>query len=327
MKPFPDTLLPETIPLSDESARSFREHLVRLPAGAVEAIRERSEDALEVYAMRRPEGAEYFFQGAEHLRDRVWAPIRRFLLNTARSRKDDPDDFFWNFEAQLRLLVTSAWAVDKASGHICGTASEDEVWWRGLTTDWLVDHFEPWCLYLSLHYGEGHDEGGVFCGFDGDDEGLRFFMLFVRRADLFHPYEFYEFPVKQGRPIASLWEDWVWNPPWRDLLVAAYTANPGAESAEAFVEDLTKTGRLLAQTLIPDVCALFEEGHVLEHRLGMWRHTFELDLERRLVTRHDTRFLTRRTDMTAEETAAALRARKYVWYECGLDLPEQGAVN
>ncbi|MDO5532736.1 hypothetical protein [Sutterella sp.] len=328
MKPFdPDLLLPETVPVTDESLRNFRENLVRLPIGAIEAIRERSEDALEVYARRRPEGADHYFRGLEHLRDRVWAPMREFLKSTARASRGNADAFFWNFEVQMRLLVTSAWAVDKVSGHVCGTASEDEAWWRGLTTDWLVDHFEPWCMWLSLNYAPGHDQGGVFCGFDGDADGLRFFMAFVRREDLFHPYEFFEFPVVPGRPISSLWENWVWNPPWKELLVAAYTAHPGAESAEAFSEDLTKTGLLLAQTLIPDICALLEDDLVLEQRLGMWRHTFEIDLDRRTSTRHDTLFVKRRTDMTTDETVAALGAQKYVWYECGLDLPEKSERN
>ncbi|MDO5532861.1 hypothetical protein [Sutterella sp.] len=160
----------------------------------------------------------------ESFEGRVFIPMRELFEDVLSDKEGDEaaETYFRIRNVWLPTMVVSAWSLEKLvvayDRSALGVAVNDAVWWRGFTTDWLLENFRPWCMFLSFGDGGSHeysmnDRGGYFTGLDVGREGLVLFSQFVGPDGSFWAENFREFALTPGKTLGELVDEYSWDFP------------------------------------------------------------------------------------------------------------------
>ena len=107
--------------------------------------------------------------------------------NEAEARKMTLEHFVPPF---LRTWLEPQWAIQKVIGVVPSSELEQLLgtkWWRDYTTDFILERFKPWSIYISFNdmadpTGSGRLYEGAYVTFDRQDGELRLVIQHMTRT-------------------------------------------------------------------------------------------------------------------------------------------------
>lgn len=203
--------------------------------------------------------------------ERVLVPMWSYLQYAFEHFGSDPDAQrrAWDNGTDLRRLsIVGQWSIGKNVG-IFGAGNLVEIseadWWRGYTTDWLLERFASWCVFISLRGvtdSEGGTEcfGGYYAGFDWFDGQLRLFCQYQVEAGGFGPECFFEYPFPKGISLGEVIDRYEYDLPGFEFLRQKFVQQEGCEICSLdFRELMTEYGQNVGRRLLALLVGMFGE--------------------------------------------------------------------
>ncbi|MDO5532922.1 hypothetical protein [Sutterella sp.] len=207
-----------------DAASSFIESVTALPAGLAAAAlqdpaaaRKFAENVLQ-FRNGALESLPWFLEQA----DRALFPIagtiasmRKFFETEFGAGEVALKSFDRNSPQMIRKMALGTWAVEKLcvglEPEVAGPVLADMEWWKAFTTDWVLDHFTPWALWIALPpetTAEGEGKGralrGFFTGLTATESGPALWCQPAYGHGDLPPEEWFEIPLRSGRTLGDV---------------------------------------------------------------------------------------------------------------------------
>ncbi|WP_443743377.1 hypothetical protein [Sutterella sp.] len=176
------------------------------------------------------------------------------------------------------LGIMAAWGMESTMCFCLPQeleALKNGDWWRNYTTDFLIDRFTPWCVYLSLR-GIIASRGaiqyeGAYVGFECSEKGLVLYCQLLTDQARYCGSEFYhEYRFERGQTLGEVVDNYHAESPFPDLIarnLAALYKDP-VEKPRYYI---THNGKKLAEYILPLLVGLFSDDFTKE--------TYEIDMD------------------------------------------------
>ncbi len=134
--------------------------------------------------------------------------------------------------------------------------------WRNVSTDFLIENFSPWAVYVKVYdfedpTGLGRNLGAFYAGFEYHHDEVRIFCQMVGK-DLFEPIDYHEFRMPIGSTLGESVDNWKYDMPYRTMLKEDF-AKAGKISADKFDQMKDDYARQVGNILFPILVTLFKE--------------------------------------------------------------------
>lgn len=134
--------------------------------------------------------------------------------------------------------------------------------WRKVSTDFLIENFAPWAIYIKVYdfedpTGMGRKLGGLYAGFEYHHDEVRLFCQMVGK-DLFEPIDYHEFRMPAGSTFGESVDSWKDDMPYRTMLREAF-AKEGKIGADKFDQINLDYAHKVGNIVFPLLVTLFQE--------------------------------------------------------------------
>lgn len=242
------------------------DEIVGPPYGRWLEIRENGVDELVRVGMLPPTAAyvtedadrRVFEEHAPNVAPFVEQALRvPFFSSEAEARKMTLEHFVPPF---LRTWLEPQWAIQKVIGVVPSSELEQLLgtkWWRDYTTDFILERFKPWSIYISFNdmadpTGSDRLYEGAYVTFDHQDGELRLVIQHMTRTGLCNPTLFHSYPFPKGRSLVEIVENYAYDSPYAPLV-----ENLDVEGDMR--EVLRHSGRVIACRVLPLLIAMLSE--------------------------------------------------------------------
>lgn len=174
----------------------------------------------------------------------------------------------------LSVWINNVWGLDKVIAVYPPNESHkviEDSWWRGYTTDYVLEHFKPWMIYVSF-CGMNDSTGaldlyeGMYVAFDYFEGEIRLALLHMTKRGTFDPFYFHEFTFKPGMTLGDVVDQYEYTSPYRQYVEYALShERQGQVSKKGFEMMMQLSGQAMAKRVLPLVLGLiggeFETKH------------------------------------------------------------------
>lgn len=180
-----------------------------------------------------------------------------FFSSEAEARKMTLEHFVPPF---LRTWLEPQWAIQKVIGVVPSSELEQLLgtkWWRDYTTDFILERFKPWSIYISFNdmadpTGSDRLYEGAYVTFDRQDGELRLVIQHMTRTGVCNPALYHSYPFPKGRSLVEIVENYAYDSPYA----------PFVESLDVegdMREVLRHSGKVIACRVLPLLIAMLSE--------------------------------------------------------------------
>lgn len=180
-----------------------------------------------------------------------------FFSSEAEARKMTLEHFVPPF---LRTWLEPQWAIQKVIGVVPSSELEQLLgtkWWRDYTTDFILERFKPWSIYISFNdmadpTGSDRLYEGAYVTFDRQDGELRLVIQHMTRTGVCNPALYHSYPFPKGRSLVKIVENYAYDSPYA----------PFVESLDVegdMREVLRHSGKVIACRVLPLLIAMLSE--------------------------------------------------------------------
>lgn len=180
----------------------------------------------------------------------------------------DPSVFDASIVEACFPLEVLAWSVDKVAVSFDNEAFNrvfvDPDWWKGFTTDWVLEHFTPRALWIAPHFAKGTRWcTGFITGFTATESGLTLWCQPVDASWDWYPKILFEIPLEPGRTLGEVARELTFSHFAADALEAedAKKARPGDRP---WRERMTEGIRAHAAHFLPLLVAAIGDDYARE---------------------------------------------------------------
>lgn len=242
------------------------DEIVGPPYGRWLEIRENGVDELVRAGMLPPTAAyvtedsdrRVFEEHAPNIAPFVEQALRvPFFSSEAEARKMTLEHFVPPF---LRTWLEPQWAIQKVIGVVPSSELEQLLgtkWWRDYTTDFILDRFKPWSIYISFNdmadpTGSGRLYEGAYVTFDRQDGELRLVIQHMTRTGVCNPALYHSYPFPKGRSLVEIVENYAYDSPYAPLVESLDVEGDMREV-------LRHSGKVIACRVLPLLIAMLSE--------------------------------------------------------------------
>lgn len=177
--------------------------------------------------------------------------------NEAEARKMTLEYFVPPF---LRTWLEPQWAIQKVIGVVPSSELEQLLgtkWWRDYTTDFILERFKPWSIYISFNdmadpTGSDRLYEGAYVTFDRQDGELRLVIQHMTRTGVCNPALYHSYPFPKGRSLVEIVENYAYDSPYAPLVESLDVEGDMREV-------LRHSGRVIACRVLPLLIAMLSE--------------------------------------------------------------------
>lgn len=137
--------------------------------------------------------------------------------------KNDAEKISSTVACFRRGFVFGVWALSKTAaafsqGDALNFAADTSSWWKDYTTDWVLERFTCWSVYLSL---KGIDDNclGYFVGFEIVDGKPALFCQELHEIGGYDPLLFHVFPFEPGMKLGDIAQAYEFTDPLSEVFV------------------------------------------------------------------------------------------------------------
>lgn len=180
-----------------------------------------------------------------------------FFSSEAEARKMTLEHFVPPF---LRTWLEPQWAIQKVIGVVPSSELEQLLgtkWWRDYTTDFILERFKPWSIYISFNdmadpTGSDRLYEGAYVTFDRQDGELRLVIQHMTRTGVCNPALYHSYPFPKGRSLVEIVENYACDSPYAPLVESLDVEGDMREV-------LRHSGRVIACRVLPLLIAMLSE--------------------------------------------------------------------
>ena len=180
-----------------------------------------------------------------------------FFSSEAEARKMTLEHFVPPF---LRTWLEPQWAIQKVIGVVPSSELEQLLgtkWWRDYTTDFILERFKPWSIYISFNdmadpTGSDRLYEGAYVTFDRQDGELRLVIQHMTRTGVCNPALYHSYPFPKGRSLVEIVENYAYGSPYAPLVESLDVEGDMREV-------LRHSGRVIACRVLPLLIAMLSE--------------------------------------------------------------------
>lgn|GEM_PF-2299954 len=160
----------------------------------------------------------------------------------------------------LRTWLEPQWAIQKVIGVVPSSELEQLLgtkWWRDYTTDFILERFKPWSIYISFNdmadpTGSDRLYEGAYVTFDRQDGELRLVIQHMTRTGVCNPALYHSYPFPKGRSLVEIVENYAYDSPYAPLVESLDVEGDMREV-------LRHSGRVIACRVLPLLIAMLSE--------------------------------------------------------------------
>ena len=160
-------------------------------------------------------------------------------------------------------FLMGLWALDKTAAvfdaqQAAVYAGTQADWWRDYPTDWVLERFLPWSVFLS-EPDEACGTHGYFVGFELFEDAPALYCQSLGRDNDFNPFLYHEFVFSNGLSLGEVAECYVFeNAASRDMLRLYAELCPELDASSAR-RLLSEEGRRIVRRILPLLTAFLSE--------------------------------------------------------------------